>query len=346
MRPHVWLIAVAWLLAGDAVWASSKAERTRAVFPLESTGSATTPRFSYEVTALEQRLFADAADGRLDELSLLEASLIASGVERREELNRCREQVARWVAELHRQGVDRCSPIQRAQAIFGFLHRRVLTGGYHLESTDLRETIDAGRYNCVTASILFNCLASELGLTVCGLENPGHAMSRVKLPQGTLDVETTCPQWFQLLGRTPSGSRPDARAALPAGQSCRTAREISTVELAAMVYYNRGIDLLGQKRFAEATAANAKALRLNPANGTARGNLLATLNNWAIDLAAAKHYRQAADMLRLGRSIDPGYEAFRLNYAYLCRQWNDSDVEKAGSVEGGIQRSAGPQTPE
>ena len=35
-----------------------------------------------------------------------------------------------------------------------------------------------------------------------------------------------------------------------------------------MIYYNRGVDLLAEKRFAEAAAANAKALRLDPTNAT------------------------------------------------------------------------------
>ena len=62
------------------------------------------------------------------------------------------------------------------------------------------------------------------------------------------------------------------------------AREVSPIQMAAMIYYNRGVDLLAEKRFAEAAAANAKALRLDPANATARGNLLATINNWSIEL--------------------------------------------------------------
>jgi tetratricopeptide (TPR) repeat protein len=98
-------------------------------------------------------------------------------------------------------------------------------------------------------------------------------------------------------------------------------REVSDVELLAMIYYNRGVDLLGEKRFAEAAAANAKALRLAPSNATARGNLLVTLNNWAIELGTTAHYAEAADLLRLGLAIEPGYQAFRLNYAHLHRQW-------------------------
>lgn len=204
------------------------------------------------------------------------------------------------------------------------MHRRVLTGGYALECTDLRQSLDHGRFNCVSASVLFNCLAERFGLDVVGLEIPGHAMSRLRLGGQKFDIETTCPRWFQLaddpkkqaelvektLGRLPNKDR-------------RQTREVSPIELTAMIYYNRGVDLLGEKQFAEAAAANAKAVRLDPSNATARGNFLATLNNWAIDLGNAQRYAEAAELLRQGLAIEPGYETFSVNYVHLCRQWVD-----------------------
>lgn len=89
-----------------------------------------------------------------------------------------------------------------------------------------------------------------------------------------------------------------------------------------MIYYNRGVDLLTANRFAEAAAANAKALELDPQNTPARGNLLATLNNWAIDLARHGHYGRAADLLSQGLAIAPDYAPFKTNVVYLdrCRQ--------------------------
>ena len=80
--------------------------------------------------------------------------------------------------------------------------------------------------------------------------------------------------------------------------------------MAAMIYYNRGVDLLAEKRFAEAAAANAKALRLDPQNATARGNLLATINNWSIELGKRQHFAEAVNLLRQGLAIDAKFEAF------------------------------------
>ena len=189
--------------------------------------------------------------------------------------------------------------------MFTFLHQSILRGGYNLQSSDLRQALDHGRFNCVTASVLFNCLAQRFGLKAVGLEVPGHAMSRLELPQETLDIETTCPRWFTPNDRPRAAVSPQAGDPTQADETAvqaelarpapdrnlanqrRSLRQVSEVELVATIYYNRGVDLLAERRFADAAAANAKAVRLDPENVTAKGNFLATINNWAIDLGTS-----------------------------------------------------------
>jgi tetratricopeptide (TPR) repeat protein len=91
--------------------------------------------------------------------------------------------------------------------------------------------------------------------------------------------------------------------------------------MVAMIYYNRGGDLLAEKQFAAAAAANAKALRLDPSSATAKGNLLATINNWAIALGSRQHYVEAADLLKQGMAVDPSFQTFLLNYVHVYHQW-------------------------
>ncbi|MGA2064288.1 MAG: hypothetical protein ABSG86_04945 [Thermoguttaceae bacterium] len=364
------LATAAWLAAAGWGWqgAGAAEEHAEDGRPGECS-SAVQQALGESLTPLERRLMADAAGERLHEFPLWDAALVASGVDDPLVLAHYRRQRDQWVDALRQSGVVRGGPRQEARAIFEFLHAHVLTGGYSLPSTDLREAIDRGRFNCVSASVLFQCLAEEFGLEVCGLETPGHVMTRLRGAGGPLDIETTCPRWFQRLdspgaetGPGTAGQRPTSGAiggpatpfvpqdmppsardekagahatpfvpqGVPPGEPLATrhsslvtrpAREVSDVELLAMIYYNRGLDLLGEKRFAEAAAANAKALRLAPGHAAARGNLLATLNNWAIELGSTAHYAEAADLLRLGLAIEPGYEAFRLNWVHLHRQW-------------------------
>lgn len=324
--------------------------------PVTSTAAPPTAReriaaWEGHVNRLEQLLFDDARDGRFDYHDLAAAALVAGGVDSPEELRRRTAAVASLVDELLAElgrggeatmpgagaaratskpsklaaqeaaGVGPEGARDRAAAVLEFLHRHVLVGGYDITASDPRMALDRGMYNCVTATVLFNCLAGAAGLEVCALEMPGHAMSRVLSPDGPIDVETTCREWFRLSG-DPKRRTARVEATLGAAAPDRSlARPIGQVELVSMIYYNRGVDLLAERRFAEAAAANAKALRLNPASPTARGNLLATLNNWSIALGVSGRYDEAAELLRRGLEIDADYKTFLLNAAHVYHQW-------------------------
>jgi tetratricopeptide (TPR) repeat protein len=145
---------------------------------------------------------------------------------------------------------------------------------------------------------------------------PGHAMSRIVLAEGMLDVENTCPRWFQ-------GDRCFAHPSI-ANADRSKAREVSAIQLAAMIYYNLGVDFLGEKRFDEAIHATAKALRLDPNNATARGNLLAAINNGSIELGNQGKFAEAVDLLRRGMAMDATFVAFGQNFVHVHHQWADA----------------------
>jgi tetratricopeptide (TPR) repeat protein len=312
-RSPRWWSATAW--AG--VWfCLATAAGARPALPLD--------RYEGRSNPLESRLLADAADGRLDEHSLLRAALIASGLQDPAALLAYEERVARWDRPLRVAGAQAGKIDPTARVIFEFMHRQILVGGYHQDSTDLLQTIDSGRFNCVSATLLYSCLAERFGLSARGLEYPGHVMSRLLSAGGPLDVESTCPRWFELLD-DPQQQQDLLRQALGthgdyAAKVARR-REVSPVQLVAMIYYNRGVDLLAQLHFPEALAADAKALRLDPANAAAWGNLSATLNNWAISLSSVGLHSQAAEKLNEGLAIDPDYPTFAANYVHVHYQW-------------------------
>lgn len=319
--PVSWAILAAWSAAACAAQFEEKGD-----CPHLPAQMGTVPFFPPNIVQghLELRLFEDAADGRWDDHSLLAAALVASGASDATSLQRYEARFAQWVAELRRSGRVTGSPRQKAEAVFAFMHGTCLRGGYQADCTVLTATLDQGRFNCVSASVLFHCLLSQFGVHAQGLETPGHAMSRLLLPEGRLDVETTCPEWFRLLG-DPTKKAQTAANTLgtesPQGRVSRQGREVSDVQLVATIYYNRGLDLLEQQQFAQAVAANAKALRLDPGSTTARGNLLATLNNWAIAEAGAGRLGEAAELLRQGLAVDPGYATFQNNYRHVYRRW-------------------------
>lgn len=273
--------------------------------------------------ALEAGLLEDAADGRLDRHTLLSATLIAGGADVHV-VRSAERRVRNWAAELNRDLDPHGSDRDRARAILAFLHQRICTGSYELTCSDVRLALDEGRYNCVNSTILFNALAEQLGLRTVAIECPAHVFSVVLTATGEIDVETTCPEWFDL------EHRPHQRqAALSAKTGEQTAgqrwegprRRIDAAGLTALVYYNRGVDLLEQQSFAGAVAANAKALRLDPRNAQARGNLLAALNNWALDSAAAGEHELAIRILDSGLELAPSHDLFHTNYLAIHQQW-------------------------
>ncbi|MBN2295497.1 MAG: hypothetical protein JXM70_23915 [Pirellulales bacterium] len=290
------------------------------------------------LTTLEVQLFADAADGSLDKHSLLAAALIASGVDDPEMVCSYENQVAVLADRLRRSGTVKGSPQEQVQAIFEFMHREMLYGGYRLDATDMTTVLREGRFNCVSSSVLFCCLCSRFGIKAEGLEIPGHAMTRVELPDGELRIEATCPQWFRLIDdpqrreeliRRTVG-RQAAKDSIGAARLDRKTpiagkkdgfRSVSGVELVATIYYNRGVDLLASRQFAQAMAANCKAVRLDCSNKTAWGNLLATLNNWAIAIGSKGQFEKAVSLLEIGLTVEPDFQAFASNYTHVYHRW-------------------------
>lgn len=281
----------------------------------------------------EHRLLEDARDGQFDHHTLLEAALIAGGVEDAAVRGRYQQQFDCWVKEIKSESQSllnqKSSEQELARCIFEYMHRTILTGGYSLHSTNLADIFEQGRFNCVSATLLYCCLAKHFGLDVRGLETVGHAMSCLILPNERIEIESTCPRWFHL------ASNPQRRAELvektigirPDDQS-KNYRLVSEVELVATIYYNRGLDMLAESNFTGALAANATALTLDPSNQTAHGNLLAVLNNWAISLASTGKYLEAISLLETGVRVDPNFTTFHANILHVHRRWVDELCEE------------------
>ena len=228
-------------------------------------------------SALEVRLWDDAADRQLDQHSLAAAALVAGGVTDAQSLDDYLLKIDLWRDELNRAGTQPESARERAAALHRILHARVLVGGYDSRATDLADLLDSGRFNCLSSATLFLALAPACGLEAHAVESPGHVWIEVTTPEGRLAVETTLPNW-------------DSATAVNTAR--RVGRPLTDVQLIAAFYHNRGVALLEQGQFRAALAANAAALRLDPQCGVARENLLATLNNWAVALAAERRYEE------------------------------------------------------
>lgn len=275
----------------------------------------------------EKRLLAEFAADRAGGQWLFEAALAANGDLDETSLACYRLAWHEWLTTL-RQTTLECDPRQRAEAIFEYLHRQVLGGEYQADCTDLARTIAGDGYNCVGATVLFNSLAQALGLQVHAIETPEHVYSVVTTASGPVEIEMTCRRWFEVIDdRAQRRALIEQTLGKPAPKQA-AARRVSVAGLVALVYYNAGVDALAAERFADAAAFNVKALRLDPANLLARGNLMATLNNWALARARRREYAGAVELLAYGRRMDSGHEPFRANLIALYQRWFDDLTER------------------
>jgi tetratricopeptide (TPR) repeat protein len=225
---------------------------------------------------------------------VLQAALTAEGIEEAQ-ANLYARRIDVWTDELDGLSDD---PSARAVAALKLLHRRVLKH-YDSRASSVAGALDEGRYNCLGSVILFVALAERLGLSCRAVERPGHVLVRLKFKPRSIDVETTMAQGVDL---------PQTLADAGSDE-----RELSHRALLALVYFNRGCDLLERRAFRAALVANLTALELDPDNARARNNLLAAWNNWALALARQGERVAATELLTQGFELAPAYRLFADN---------------------------------
>src|SRR5437660_404645 len=116
--------------------------------------AAAASRLAAAQSMVNDLLIADSAEGHLQSLSVLEAGLIAIGA-------RDEREIAAWTkrVESERTSILAAAGIglqaNRLRALHEGLHKRLLTGQYHRDATDVRRTIATGEYNCLSALALY-----------------------------------------------------------------------------------------------------------------------------------------------------------------------------------------------
>ncbi|MCA9122339.1 MAG: hypothetical protein H6822_14650 [Planctomycetaceae bacterium] len=265
-----------------------------------------------EIATTEKRLLADAADGAIEEFSLFESSLIASGITTPEVIDRYCENFAERTSKLGAADSDEGRPNDQTERIYDFLHEEFLTGKYHSNCTEVNLALDFGDYNCVTATILYHCVSQMYGLSPIAVATNTHVRSRI-LGEHPYDVETTCRDWFDI-------SRQD-----PTAQTFRTqqqvTRQLSDVELIAKIYYNRGVSLLEHKQFASAISLLRRSQMLDSTDLPTRDNLAAGLNNWALAECDTANFEKAAELIQQGLHEYPENGPLLANDIHIHQRW-------------------------
>lgn len=257
--------------------------------------------------ALERRLWEDAVDDIFDDYSLLQASLVASGVHDEGSLAVTTRRFDAVVQRLQTDVAQLTSDRDRAATVLAHLHREFLTGSFDPHCGSVVATLREGRHNCVTAAILFAALAETIRLPVTALHAPGHVRVRID-GKAPFELEPTCAACFKQgdLQLIPWSAAP---------------RALSSVALVGKLYYNQGVSALEAKQFSAATVAFSCSVMLDRGDRDANHNLLAALNNGAVESCSRRDFVAAAGMLDNAAVIDPSYPPLPTNELHLLGQW-------------------------
>jgi tetratricopeptide (TPR) repeat protein len=179
----------------------------------------------------------------LGDFDLTDAALIASGFESRSMLRSARARFESFAAPIVEQLRSVDDPRERAKRLLLALHHKGgLFGEYDARATTLGDILDRRRYNCVSASVVYNVLANRLGLSVSAQLLPTHARTLLELKTKRINVETTSPDGFDpdpeleasILAQVGGTLTDGGRAIVPDKGSI-----VATLVLIGTIYVNR-----------------------------------------------------------------------------------------------------------
>jgi tetratricopeptide (TPR) repeat protein len=288
---------------------------------------------SLAVSDEEKRLFQKAKGGRLDPADFSDAALLASGVldaAKRKQYHERIEDIARKAQLAVASGRD---PMERGQLLLRWLHREVLKKGYRASQTSLSVLLDQQTFNCVSSAVLYNIVALKLGMDARAIEVPDHAFSIVYQGTTHVDVETT-----NALGFNPSRDQIKNFEKLTGFRYVPEKhrdqrRELTEAGLAALIYYNNGVEFSRAKRHYDALLAYFRAMSLDSEFASAAKNALASLTNWSHELATRRQWQQAADVITIGVNLAPNDAALTSNQVAIWGNWAASLIDAGQSDE-------------
>ena len=284
--------------------------------PAESIAAADGPlaheRIGVDATPLERALLEDVRDGSLDSHSPLDAALIVSGARDRQELDALRRRFEQQIAPIVARVTSLSTPAERAAALLGALHpartsQAPLLREYAVNATTLADVIETGRYNCVSATIVFTILATRLGLDANPVLTPTHARAAVRVGGRRVPVETTEPYGYdpseaerrQILRRF----RADVDAAPSYAEEQAT--DVNFLALLGVVYTNAATYRSRDRNVGAAAALAGRAdLFLDPADRAVLNRVrISLLNEMAVDSWKRGRHEDALDELQEARRL-------------------------------------------
>lgn len=187
------------------------------------------------------------------------------------------------------------------EQLFRLLQREFLQGPFDAYCPSVGETLCTGRYNCLTASILYVAVCRQQGITAQVAASFGHVRVELIVDGTPVWIEMTDPVWH------------------PSRMRLTGEHQIDDTQTLARLAYNRGTRLARQGEYAAAIRWLRKSVRLDPDYQESKDNLAATFNNWAISQIEAGNFSRARNLVADGLRYQHQAEELLRTQAYLNR---------------------------
>lgn len=272
---------------------------------------------------------------------LIDAFLIASGVFDRAKRNAYAGRLDEITVAARAATISAKTAFEGGEALLKFLHQGPMKGGYDPQQTRLSVLLDTGKFNCVSATALYQIVAKRLGLAVQALSIPssveGHAMSMFMDGNRRIDVETTNPDGFNFQSKVKeSGATVIGVQLDPA-----SGHDVSDQGLASLIAQNLASGGSKRKDHRAAIQAALVGLALDPAENAKANNFVAALNDWAMLLGDANKYEDALTVMQFGLDLVPSDETLIGNVDVLWSKYaaSEAHANRAASAVAVVRRA-------
>ena len=202
---------------------------------------------------------------------------------------------------------------RRARRIHTILHEKFL-GEYDPAADGLQQVVREGRYNCLSASLLYGLVLRQLGYRPQIIETPGHLFVSLRIGERVIYVETTASLGFDIDPRIATGGvGPWARATDENGRRLsRSARDEAQVwpvrvdQAAGFAWINSAWKAMEAGRPLEAAASVRRAERFLPEMARRAEGVNMLLSQAFREAYDAGDFEAAQEIGRIGLEIYPG----------------------------------------
>jgi len=212
--------------------------------------------------SLSEKLYRDIIDGQLDEFTRLEAAFIISGADDSLRLRQGLDWYRQVLDDIRSKNLIGFDKIPSAEKLFLYLHSTWLKT-YKEKATTLFDIMNRKEYNCVAATVLYNLLCDDVGLSTEAFETPTHVYTIFTNVAQQVMVENTSPMGFNIMKNLQRYSKYLLQY-YPKNESLKigldriyayehaNGRRIDNTELLGLIAYNLAVFSYEQKNYEKA----------------------------------------------------------------------------------------------